>query len=76
MKVKDRDDEYLKRNFTGLVKKYGGRWIVIVNGKRFAIVPKSLLPATMKKARQKYPDSIPLASPIPTSQDLQCLLKF
>ena len=52
MKVKDRDDEYLKRHFSSLVKHYGGKWIVIVGGKKFAIVSRSSLLQAMKKVRK------------------------
>ena len=76
MKIKDRDDDYLRKHFTRLIKEHGGQWIVIVNGRKFAIVPKSRLSQTMKKARKLYPRQAPLVSPIPTSDELQCILKF
>lgn len=76
MKVKDRDDEYLRKNFSELIKKHGGKWIVIVNGEKFAVVSKVRLADAMREVRKKYPRTPPLVSPIPTTHELQCILRF
>lgn len=76
MKIKNPNDEYLSKHFSSLIKKYGGKWIVIVNGKKFAIVPRTRVRKTIEEARKKFPGSIPMLSPIPTTKQLQCILNL
>ena len=75
MKVKDIDDEYFGKNISRLVREHGGKWIVIVHGKKFAIVSRHRLGEAIRKVRQQYPGATPLVSPIPRPSELQCLLK-
>ena len=76
MKVQDKNDQYFGRNISRLVKEHGGKWIIIVHGRKFAIVSRARLVETVQKVRQKYPGCTPLVSAIPRPSELQCLLKF
>lgn len=75
MKIKDPDHEYLAKHFTALIRRYGGKWIVVVKGRKFAIISKGKVGAAVKKARKQYPGEVPLISAIPTREQLQCILK-
>ena len=74
MEHKNKNDEYFSKHFEKLVDKHGGKWIVIVDGKKFAIGYKYELSKMLKKARKKYPGKTPLAAPIPREEELQCIL--
>lgn len=75
IRVKNKDDQYFGRHLDRLVREHGGKWIVIVHGRKFAIVTKSRLSQAMKKVRKKYPGCVPFMSPIPRPAEIQCLLK-
>ena len=51
-----------------------GRWVVIAAGRIIRIGPKRSLKRMVKQAKTRYPDETPLVAPIPTDQDLQCIL--
>ena len=50
---------FVRKNFETLVRKYAHKHIVIANGEIFT--GKN----AVKKARKKYPDTVPLSMPIP-----------
>ena len=70
----NKNDAYFSAHFEELVNKHGGEWVVIAKGKKVAIGHKYELHEMLKKAREKYPDAIPLAAPIPRKEELQCIL--
>jgi len=74
MVYKSKNDAYFSKHFETLVNEHGGKWIIIVKGKKIAICPKHELSQRLKKARERYPDETPLAAPIPRKEELQCIL--
>lgn len=72
--VRDADHEYFASNFPRLVRKHGGQWIVLVHGNLIGIDKKNRLASLIKKARSEYPDSIPFIAPIPTRDEIECVL--
>jgi len=69
-----RNHRCFTKHFNRLVARSGGQWVVIVDGRIAQIGPKSRLPRMVKQATARHPDAIPLVAPIPTDQDLQCIL--
>ena len=63
-----------KGHFCELVKKHGGKWIVLTEGKLIGIGSSADIPALMEKARAAAPSAIPFLAPIPTPEDLECVL--
>jgi len=63
--------EYVKKNFSKLVKKYGGQYVIVAGDKIFS----GKNPRTLEKeASAKYPKEIPFGTPIPKPEDLSCAL--
>jgi cell cycle sensor histidine kinase DivJ len=58
----------------GLVEKHGGNWIVLVEGKLIGISKPKDVGKLIQQAKAKHPHSLPFASPIPTREELECLL--
>ncbi len=71
---RDLNDRYFQRHFARLVGKHGGKWIVLVGGELIGVGKRKEVARLIQKARTMYPDSIPFASPIPTREELECLL--
>jgi hypothetical protein len=65
------DEEWIQKHFTQLVKKYGGRYVVVAGHEVFVGNDPARLE---RKARQKYPKSIPSGVPVPRPQDFSCAL--
>jgi hypothetical protein len=70
----DPNDRYFHRHFAALVEKHGGNWIVLVEGKLIGISKPKDVGKLILQAKAKHPHSIPFASPIPTREELECLL--
>lgn len=70
----DLDDTYFQRHFARLVDKHGGKWVVLAEGRLIGIGEGGDVARLIRKARKKFPRSIPFASPIPSREDLECLL--
>ncbi len=70
----DPNDRYFHRHFAGLVEKHGGNWIVLVEGKLIGISKPKDVGKLIQQAKAKHPHSLPFASPIPTREELECLL--
>ena len=49
-------------------KKYGGKWIVIINGKIFGAGRRA--ESILKKARKEHPDKIPFVYQVPTQDSM------
>jgi hypothetical protein len=70
----DADHRYFKTHLGRLVRERGGEWIVLAEGNLVGIGKKERVPRLIQKARSKYPHATPFAAPIPTKEDLQCVL--
>lgn len=69
MKVsKLNNDSFVRKNLEKLVKKFPRQRIVICEGKIFTGED------AVKKARKKYPKSIPLSLPVPAPEEFTHLL--
>ena len=62
------------RNFNRLVTRAAGQWVVIAGGQIVQIGPKRTLKRMVERVKAQHPDETPLVAPIPTDQDLQCIL--
>jgi len=62
------------KQFDRLVTQAGGQWVVIAGGQVIRIGPKRILKRMIKEAKARHPNDTPLVAPIPTDQDLQCVL--
>jgi len=71
---RDADHDYFARNFPSLVRKHGGKWIVLVQGRLVGIAGKDKLAHLISKARAQYPASTPFIAPIPTRDEIECVL--
>jgi hypothetical protein len=70
----DADDRYFKTHLAQLVRERGGEWIVLAEGNLVGIGKKERVQRLIQKARSKYPHATPFAAPIPTKEDLECVL--
>jgi len=70
----DPDDSYFKKHFAALVREHGGEWIVLAEGKLIGIGKKKEVPHLIEKARAGYPNSTLFLAPIPTKEDIECVL--
>jgi hypothetical protein len=70
----DADHRYFQTHFGRLVRERGGEWIVLADGNLVGIGKKERVPGLIQKARSKYPYATPFAAPIPTKEDLECVL--
>lgn len=70
----DANHRYFTTHFASLVKKHGGQWIVLIEGELIGIGSSADIPALMAKARATAPSAIPFLAPIPTPDDLECVL--
>ena len=71
---RDLNDRYFQRHFARLVGEHGGKWIVLVGGELIGIGKQKQVSRLIRKARENHPHSVPFASPIPTREELECLL--
>jgi len=62
------NDLFVQRNLERLVKKYPHRRIIISNGEIF------IGDDAVKKARKKYPNTIPMFFPVPGEEEFNHLL--
>jgi hypothetical protein len=72
--VRDADDSYFRKHFAHLVRKHGGEWIVLSAGKLIGIGKKDAVSGLVSKARVNYPKSTPFIAPIPTKDEIECVL--
>jgi hypothetical protein len=70
----DPNERYFRTHFARLVKEHGGKWIVLANGELVGIGREKDVDRLMAEARDRHPETIPFAAPIPVERDLQCLL--
>jgi len=74
IKYKNPNDEYFRNHLSEFVKEHGGEWVVIAGGKLIGFVHKEAISRLVKKARRQFPEDIPLVSPIPREEELECIL--
>jgi len=67
-----KSQRWIVKHFGELVKKYGGKYIVVVDEKIMAIgdSPKEV----DRKARKQFSDEIPFVIYVPTKEALTCIL--
>ena len=65
------NEDWITHNFQRLVDEYPGEFLVLMNGEPFIGKNAAQL---FKKARLKYPKSIPTCMPIPRSKDFLSIL--
>ena len=68
------NDTYFKEHLSEFVKKHGGEWVVIAGGQLIGFAQKDNISALIKKAREMFPADIPMLSPIPREEELECIL--
>jgi hypothetical protein len=73
-RYQNRNDAYLRRNLKRLMARFGGKWIVVSGGRPAWIGPKKSLKRHFEMAKKKHPREIPLVSPIPTKEQVHCIL--
>jgi hypothetical protein len=74
IKYSNPNDEYFRDHLSGFVKEHGGEWVVIAGGKLIGFTHKEDISTLVKKARKRFPKDIPLISPIPREEELECVL--
>jgi hypothetical protein len=62
------NDIWLSAHFEEIIDKYAGQYIIISNGEIFTGEK------AFKKAKEKYPRSIPLSMPVPRPEDFVHIL--
>jgi len=70
----DPNDECFRRHFAELVEQHGGKWVVIAGGEIIGVGPEERVRAMSQKARKAHPDDTPLLAPIPTVDEIECVL--
>lgn len=70
----DPDDRFFRKHFTQLVREHGGEWIILAEGKLVGIGKRGKIPALIRKAKSNHPDATPFIAPIPTKEELECVL--
>ena len=70
----DPDDSYFRKHFARLVREHGGEWVVLAEGKVIGIGKKDKLRGLVLKAQTGHPNSRPFLAPIPTQEELECVL--
>lgn len=70
----DLNDRYFRKHFARLVEEHGGKWIILAEGELIGIGGRKDVSKLIQRAKQKYPHSVPFASPIPAPHELECLL--
>jgi hypothetical protein len=74
LRYADPDDRYFKKHFAQLVREHGGEWIVLADGKLIGIADKKKIAKLVQKAQSNHPNAAPFIAPIPTREDLECVL--
>lgn len=74
MTYRNRNDAYMRKNLSKLMARHGGKWAVISGGRLIGVGPKSSLKRYFELAKKKNPNETPLVSPIPTKEQVHCIL--
>ena len=70
----DPNDGYFTKHLEKLVKAHGGKWAVIAGGHLIGVGTEEQLNKLSSLARKRYPKDIPLITPIPRREELECIL--
>ena len=70
----DPNDECFRKHFAELVEQNDGEWVVIAGGEIVGIGPEEQVSEMSRQARELHPDDTPLLAPIPTADDIECIL--
>ena len=70
-KAKMDANTWLAKNFEDVVNKYGGKYVVIIDGKGVVFSGRSPLKLA-ERAKLKFPGAKPLFSRVPHPRDLLC----
>jgi hypothetical protein len=70
----DPNHDYFSSHFEELVKKHGGKWVVLAKGHLIAICEGSELNHWLDEVEKKFPQEVPFATPIPREDDIECIL--
>lgn len=68
------NDAYFTKHLEKLVKAHGGKWVVIAGGRLIGVGREGDLKRLAALARKRYPQDIPLITPIPRREELECIL--
>lgn len=68
------NDAYFTKHLEKLVKAHGGKWAVIAGGRLIGVGNEEELKKLTTVARRRYPEDIPLVTPIPRREELECIL--
>ena len=74
MTYRNKNDAYFHRHLKKLMKRHGGQWAVISGGRLIGVGPKRSLKRYFDLARKTNPKETPLVSPIPTKEQVHCIL--
>jgi len=74
IKYSNPNDEYFKAHISEFVKLHGGEWVVIAGGQLIGFAHEENISKLIKKARKQFTEDIPLVSPIPREEELECIL--
>jgi hypothetical protein len=74
MTYRNRNDAYLSKHLKKLMKQHGGQWVVISEGRLIGVGPKKSLKKYFELAKKRNPKETPLVSPIPTKEQVHCIL--
>lgn len=74
MRYRSPNDTYFQKNLSRLIKRHGGKWVVVAKGRAVAVCAKKDLKRFFDLAKKRYPGEIPLVSPIPTREEIHCIL--
>ncbi len=68
------NDSFFNEHLSEFVKEHGGEWVVIAGGQLIGFARKDNISKLLKKAKKLFPDDIPLLSPVPREEELECIL--
>ncbi len=68
------NDTYFKDHLSEFVTEHGGEWVIIAGGQLIGFANKDKISELLKKAKKMFPRDIPLVSPIPREEELECIL--
>jgi len=72
--VEDPNHACFTKHLQKLVKTHGGKWVVIAGGTLIGVASEAELKGLTAVARKRYPKDVPLISPIPRKEEIECIL--
>ena len=68
------NDAYFRKHLQKLVEAHGGKWVVIAGGSPIGVAHEAELKNLTTAAGKRFPKDIPLLTPIPRKEELECIL--